>query len=511
MRGDEPRGLVLVANAGGGIDLARRFVDSVTSASPDCVLIFEGQGLTPAPHVAEQLSTSAKLPVEALTAGMELRARSVLVVPSGNAVNFVEGRLELEPLSQDHGPPSQLDESCTALARAFGERLAFVALAGSLNDGVEGATEVLANGGHVAAAITRGPQQGHLPQAVRRRCAGVIAGTPSGLYAQLEPCLAKAPVALAAAVDQEQARAAHELLQTIERLDEGRLTRFRSDHLLRRAEVRRVTLGLDSLGTYRERLESDSGEQLRLVQSVRLVTTRMFDDGLVVDELRTRVLPRLESVVPPSDELRAWVPRCGRGHDAFTLAIVLEEWARQSGRSVRIFATDEDRALVEQAVTGRIRAEELANVSEDLCSTYALQVNGGWELQPRARRHIVFSEHDVVSDAPYPRLHLVFFRRSLLALRQAYRKHALDRIRFGLVDGGALVLGEAEEPSGFETEFETEGETGRVFIHRPTTHGLRRYAGPPEPRARRSEGPLEPAAPPASIRRKQVALEQLLE
>ena len=123
-----PRSVVLVANAGGGIDLARGFLAAIHERSPDAFLLFEGQGLISAPQAAEQLASSSQLPVVALQPGTPLQRRTVYVVPDGCKLALVGGRFELEPSALDHGPPSQLDESCASLARALGQRLVFVAL-----------------------------------------------------------------------------------------------------------------------------------------------------------------------------------------------------------------------------------------------------------------------------------------------------------------------------------------------------------------------------------------------
>jgi two-component system CheB/CheR fusion protein len=122
---------------------------------------------------------------------------------------------------------------------------------------------------------------------------------------------------------------------------------------------------------------------------------------------------------PQGRVLRAWVPACATGEEAYSLAIVfreaLETLKPQAHFSLQIFATDLDGVNIELARKGRYPANIAANVSpERLARYFSPEEGGGYRLCNEIREMVVFATQNIVSDPPFTKLDLLSCRNLLI-------------------------------------------------------------------------------------------------
>lgn len=138
-----------------------------------------------------------------------------------------------------------------------------------------------------------------------------------------------------------------------------------------------------------------------------------------------RVLPRLRTF----PHVRIWV--IGSGDDAYSLAILLRE--AEFYHRTRIYATDATDAGIERSKTGVFAAELLDEYAQRYreaggarhFSDY-VEVDGKRaSFKPSLREHIVFAQHNLVSDGSFNEFHLVVARNVLSHFNRSlsYRAH----------------------------------------------------------------------------------------
>ena len=90
-----------------------------------------------------------------------------------------------------------------------------------------------------------------------------------------------------------------------------------------------------------------------LFKELLIGVTSFFRDPAAWEQLKKEVIPALLAGRPPSQALRAWVPGCATGEEAYSLAIVFKEVLEQlqpaRNTTLQIFATDLDRDAIEKA------------------------------------------------------------------------------------------------------------------------------------------------------------------
>jgi two-component system, chemotaxis family, CheB/CheR fusion protein len=80
----------------------------------------------------------------------------------------------------------------------------------------------------------------------------------------------------------------------------------------------------------------------------------------------------------------------------------------------------------------------------ELRDRYFEPIGNRYVFRPDLRRAVIFGRHDLVQDAPIPRLDLLVCRNTLMYFNAETQAKVLNRFHFALKDTGVLFLGKAE-------------------------------------------------------------------
>ena len=181
----------------------------------------------------------------------------------------------------------------------------------------------------------------------------------------------------------------------------------------------------------------------QVVQGLSVPVSEMFRDPAVFRALREQVLPMLASY----PRINIWQAGCANGQEVYSLAILLEE-AGLYERS-HIFATDFNPDALQRASEGIYPAKDAqlwsrnyleAGGSHTLANYYSARYDF-IRLNERLRRHITFTNHNLVSDTMFCEAHLVLCRNVLIYFSNPLQNRTLALFRDSLVRGGYLCLG----------------------------------------------------------------------
>ncbi len=103
--------------------------------------------------------------------------------------------------------------------------------------------------------------------------------------------------------------------------------------------------------------------------------------------------------------MRAWVPGCSTGEEAYSLAIVFKEAIEkfnQPGRfSLQVFATDLDNDAIGIARKGIFPSNIAADVSPDRLNRFFSATDDGYRVNTEIREMIVFAHHNIIMHPPF--------------------------------------------------------------------------------------------------------------
>ena len=128
---------------------------------------------------------------------------------------------------------------------------------------------------------------------------------------------------------------------------------YKRNTLYRRIERRMGIHQIAKMATYVRYLQENSQELDLLFKELLIGVTNFFRDPAAWEQLAERAIPALLASRAPGQAVRAWVPGCSTGEEAYSLAIAfkeaVEEFKPREKFTLQIFATDLDRDAIDKA------------------------------------------------------------------------------------------------------------------------------------------------------------------
>ncbi len=210
----------------------------------------------------------------------------------------------------------------------------------------------------------------------------------------------------------------------------------------------------DSPAPFLRRLSEDAEALSDLREMLTINVSEFFRDAAQFETLERTVLPELLKKRP---RLRIWSAGCSRGHEPYSVAILLEELG-VAALSV-IVASDLDRGALRIAkARGPYPESELRNVSRLRRSRHFSAVDGGHAVDRDLARRVQFKELNLLRDRFDRGFDLVICRNVMIYFSAEVKVALVRRFCDSLAPGGVLFIGATEALLGDEVDgFERMG------------------------------------------------------
>jgi chemotaxis protein methyltransferase CheR len=237
--------------------------------------------------------------------------------------------------------------------------------------------------------------------------------------------------------------------------------------LVRRFRLHLTQANYRSLEHLQEAVLSDEQAFARLLADLTVNVSEMFRDPAFFLSLRQDVAPILATW--PS--IRIWHAGCATGEEAYSLAILLKEVGLYE--HCCIYATDISPRALAIARDGIYSLEHLRAWTESyqraggegsLTSYFTARYDRAI-ISKELRSHMVFAEHNLVTDGSLGEMHLILCRNVLIYFGADLKLRVLRLMDESLCHGGYFALGTKESLLG----------TPLADRYQEIAHGLRLY------------------------------------
>ena len=205
----------------------------------------------------------------------------------------------------------------------------------------------------------------------------------------------------------------------------------------------------------------------RFLSIVSVHVTAMFRDPDFYRALRARVVPQLRT----HPFIRVWHAGCATGEEVYSLAVVLMEEGLYD--RCRIYATDLSDKVLARAERGIFQLSSMKEFTQSYLKAGGLQEFSSYYytdqhhaiFSKQLRRNIVFSQHNLVSDASFNEFQLILCRNVLIYFNRTLRRRVHDLLYQSLIRFGVLALGmrESLRLSPYEARFEALDAERRLY------------------------------------------------
>ncbi len=212
----------------------------------------------------------------------------------------------------------------------------------------------------------------------------------------------------------------------------------------RRLAARVRAAGFSDLAGYITLLAGDEAEQQKLLAALSVHVSQFFRNPSSFMALKNKVLRRLFAQAGTNGQrLRFWSVGCAYGEEAYTLALICEEF-RPAAESLMIIGSDLSSEAIRQARQGLYTAERLKGVPDGLRDRYFSNEEGRYRIAEEIRRQVRFFRHDILAEKPFYRADLILCRNLLIYFSREQQEMILRSLAETLTAGGYLMLGRAE-------------------------------------------------------------------
>ena len=427
-------------------------------------------------ELASLIQGFTNLTVQQVRMSCKVQVDHVYLIPPGKALRSYEGILQLADLPTRRHRHVAVDLFFRSLADTHGPHAAAVVLSGMDGDGAVGIKRIKERGG---LTIVQDPLQAEHAGMPRAAIAtGMIDWVLPAAeiaprlqrYYQVErqlrlPAEETADPANGAGVKDGTTEASFgEVLAFLHSRTGRDLRHYKRATVLRRIARRMQVNGVTEMAAYLECLRMMPGEAGALLKDLLISVTNFFRDQSCFAALEPE-LGQLIAAKSPGATLRVWTAACATGEEAYSLAILLSEYARRisSPLKIQIFASDLDEEAIAVARDAVYPAAIEADVSEERLQRYFYREGDGYRIRRDVREMVLFAAHDLLNDSPFSRLDLVTCRNLLIYLNRDAQTRVMETFAFALRPGGLLFLGSSESLDEHSAAFTTVNKKHRIF------------------------------------------------
>jgi two-component system CheB/CheR fusion protein len=467
--------IVGIGASAGGLEAFEEFFTQMPSDSGLAFVVVPHQSPSHTSLLPGLLQKCTSMPVLEVADGLAVKPNTVYLALAGKNLALLNGTLHvMEPALQDR-LPLPIDYFFRSLAEDQKHRAVGIVLSGTGSDGTLGLKAIKGESGMTMAQAPDSAKYAGMPQSAI--ATGIIdyvcppAQMPEQILAYIRgPYLTPMPSGL----DQESdvGQFLHKVFVLLRDRTGNDFSLYKTNTIRRRIERRMNVHQIEAPKQYLRYLLTNPHELDALFQEILIGVTSFFRDPAAFEVLANQGLPSLLDAKPDGDHVRVWVPGCGTGEEAYSLAILLREYMaqRKVRFQVQVFGTDLDGQAIEFARKALYPAGIANDVTPERLHRFFIKEDGHYRVKKDIRDFVIFAPHNLLADPPFTKLDLLSCRNLLIYLEARTQRRLFPLFHYALKDPGLLFLGSSETIGEFEEGlFETVDRKWKLYRRKAGT------------------------------------------
>ncbi len=461
--------IVGIGASAGGLEALEQFLSHVPADCGIAFIVIQHLDPTRKAIMSELLQRVTGMEVKQAGNRMKVKPNCVYIIPPNKDMSILHGNLHLLDPVEPRGQRQPIDFFFRALADDRRELAIGVILSGMGSDGTLGLKAIKEMGGLVLVQDPASAKFDGMPRsAVNTGMADIVTSAealPARLITACGHPVSRHPPGLK---PEASSHGALEKIVILLRNQTGNdFSLYKKSTVYRRIERRMGIHQIDRIGAYVRFLQENPGELDLLFKELLIGVTNFFRDPPAWAHLQEHALPALLARYPKGRTLRAWVPACSTGEEAYSLAIlfreVMEQVKPKSRFTLQIFATDLDQDAIDKARQGFYPGNISADVSAERLERFFVAEQEGYRVANEIREMVIFAPQNILMDPPFTRLDILSCRNLLIYLSTDLQGKLLPLFHYSLNPGGVLFLGSAETIGGFTNLFAPLDGKSRLY------------------------------------------------
>lgn len=506
--------IVCIGASAGGLEALEQFLENVPANTGMAYIVIQHLDPTQKGMLPELLQRVTHMKVLQVKDRVTVKPNFVYVIPPNKTMSILKGVLHLFEPIEARGLRLPIDHFLQTLADDQHEQAIAVILSGMGSDGSIGIRTIKEQNGIVMVQEPTTAKFDSMPRNAIESVMVDIVAPANELPIRLCGFVKQVPVLKSDMEIEIKDRSSLEKIIILLRTHAGcDFSLYKKNTVYRRIERRMGVHQIDRITSYVHFLQENPTEVDILFKELLIGVTSFFRDPAVWDKLKEVVIPSIIANKQEGLILRAWVPACSTGEEAYSLAITfkeaIEEMNPRGGISLQIFATDLDNDAIETARKGVFSENITANVSPIRLSRFFTKVDDGYRINTEIREMVVFAKHNIIMHAPFTKIDILSCRNMLIYMDSELQKKLLGLFCYSLNPDGIMVLGSAET-LGTQSHFFSPIDAKLKIYKRSSNTQLPELFDFPSSFSRSSSAAIEQQIPTKSTSNIQILADQLL-
>jgi len=441
--------IVGIGASAGGLDAFEQFLMNVPENTGMAYIIIQHLDPTQKGMLPELLQRITKMNVFQVKDHMVVTPNCVYVIPPNASMSILKGILYLFEPIESRGMRLPIDFFFRSLAIDQKELAVGVILSGMGSDGSLGVKAIKENNGIVMVQDPASATYNSMPQSGIDSVMVDIVASPGEMPSKLFEFMKQVPLIKPDTEIAVKDQSSLEKIIILLRDHTGNdFTFYKKNTLYRRIERRMGIHKIDKIDSYVHFLLKNPKELDILFKELLIGVTNFFRDTAVWDKLKDSVFPEIFANQKTGTALRAWIPGCSTGEEAYSLAIVfkevLEKFSPNGGISLQIFATDLDNDAIETARKGLFPKSITDHVSTNRLNRFFISADEGFRVNAEIREMVVFAQQNIVMHPPFTKIDILTCRNLLIYMDSELQRKILGLFYYCINPEGIMVLGSSE-------------------------------------------------------------------
>jgi two-component system CheB/CheR fusion protein len=430
------------------------------------------------------LQTNTSMPVIQVQETVKIEPNHVYVIPPTKHLAMMDGEIRLIEPETIRGKRVPIDLFFRTLADAHSKNGVCVVLSGTGADGAAGLKRVKEAGGFCIVQDPAEAEYDGMPRsAIATNLADLILPVgeiPAKILAFKQSAeKTKLPESEAENPPPELgADALREVLAILKTNTKHDFFNYKQPTILRRIARRLLVHGLADIPAYVQFLRENPNEAQPLLRDLLISVTSFFRDKEAFAALENDIVPRLFNGKTGSDSVRVWCVACATGEEAYSIAMILCEFASKldDPPKIQVFASDIAESSIAEAREARYDETIAADVSPERLRRFFAKDGDSYRVKKELRELVLFAPHNILHDSPFSRQDLVTCRNLLIYLNRPTQEKVMEVFHFALRQNGYLFLGSSEMAESVPKMFAEIDKKQRIYQSRPAAS---KYTGVP--------------------------------
>ncbi len=406
------------------------------------------------------LNNLTSIPISVVQDEMIVETNKIYLLKSPDYLTIKDGVFKLNKINKDSDINFTIDNFMCEISAYKKEKSIGVLFTGNEKDGALGAIAIREAGGIVLAEHN----YFEVNDIMKESAVDYILepkNIPLQIVDYINHNVTKAAIEINS-FDEKSEKDYKRILALIKQYSKIDFSHYKESTIQRRISRRVILKKCSSIFQYTNVLISDEKEREILISDLLIGVTRFFRDIDAFDSLYEKVLPNLDY---KKGFVRIWVVACSTGEEAYSLAILVNEYLEKNciECEVRIFATDLNEESINFASNGIYDESALANMDINLRNKYFDVKYDKYKIKDNIRKMVIFAKHNILADPPLSKIDLLACRNMFIYIKQDIQKHILTNFYFSLVNSGYLVLGSSETIGNMNNAFLTVDSKWKIY------------------------------------------------